>query len=99
MEDLYVKPEYRGKGIGLSLWKAATKSHLPHPTWFFASVDDRTGVIAVEENCQRFQWSVLDWNKPSIEFYKSQGGFDLTEKEGWHVFRMCRPEMEKFIAK
>ncbi|KAJ8303819.1 hypothetical protein KUTeg_018612 [Tegillarca granosa] len=66
MEDLYVKPEYRGKGIGLSLWKAATK-------------------IAVEENCQRFQWSVVDWNKPSIEFYKSQGGFDLTEKEGWHA--------------
>ena len=48
-------------------------------------------------NCHRCNWNVLDWNKPSIEFYKSKGGIDLTEKEGWLSFRLTRSAMEAFV--
>ena len=55
LEDLYVDPQLRGKGIGKALL-----------------VDLARRCIA--ENLGRFEWWVLDWNEPSIEFYKSQGG-------------------------
>jgi GNAT superfamily N-acetyltransferase len=54
LEDLFVKPVFRGKGIGKSLLLHLAK-------------------IAVAENCGRFQWQVLDWNTPAIDFYKSLG--------------------------
>ena len=41
--------------------------------------------IAKAENCGRFEWSVLDWNTPSIEFYKSLGAKPMDE---WTVFRL-----------
>lgn len=41
--------------------------------------------LAKGENCGRFEWSVLDWNTPSIEFYKSLGAKPM---EGWSVFRL-----------
>lgn len=54
LEDLFVKPEFRGKGIGKALLLHLAK-------------------VAAEENCGRFEWSVLDWNTPAIEFYESLG--------------------------
>jgi GNAT superfamily N-acetyltransferase len=54
LEDLFVKPAFRGKGVGKALLLYLAK-------------------IAVEEGCGRFQWQVLDWNTPAIEFYKSLG--------------------------
>ena len=42
---------------------------------------------------------VLDWNKPSIEYYKRQGAVDLTEKEGWLSFRMDKAGMVEFVSK
>jgi GNAT superfamily N-acetyltransferase len=48
--------------------------------------------IAVEKGCGRMEWIVLDWNEPSIEFYKSIGAFPLDE---WTVFRMLPPEIKK----
>ncbi len=54
LEDVFVRPEFRGKGIGKALLL-----HLAR--------------LAVEENCGRFQWQVLDWNTPAIEFYQSLG--------------------------
>lgn len=54
LEDLFVKPEFRGRGIGKALLLYLAK-------------------IAVDENCGRFQWQVLDWNTPAIDFYKSLG--------------------------
>jgi GNAT superfamily N-acetyltransferase len=54
LEDLFVKPSFRGKGIGKALLLHLAK-------------------IAVAENCGRFQWQVLDWNTPAIDFYKSLG--------------------------
>ena len=49
LEDIYVKPEYRGKGIGKTLMKNLAK-------------------IAIERNCGRLEWAVLNWNKPAIKF-------------------------------
>ena len=40
---------------------------------------------AVEEGCGRVEWSVLDWNEPSINFYKSLGAVPMDE---WTVFRL-----------
>ena len=55
LEDLYVDPGMRGKGIGKALL-----THLAQR--------------CVSEGLGRFEWWVLDWNEPSIAFYKAQGG-------------------------
>jgi GNAT superfamily N-acetyltransferase len=55
LEDLYVDPDLRGKGVGKSLLQ-----HLAQR--------------CVREGLGRFEWWVLDWNAPSIAFYKAQGG-------------------------
>ena len=47
--------------------------------------------IAKERNCGRLEWSVLDWNTPSIEFYKSLGAKPMDE---WTVFRLDRQGIE-----
>ena len=65
LEDLYVKPECRGKGYGKALLV-------------------RLAQIAVERNCGRFEWSVLDWNTPSIEFYEAMGATVMPE---WRIVR------------
>ena len=54
LEDLFVHPEFRGRGIGKALLVELAK-------------------MAVKENCGRFQWQVLDWNQPSIDFYEALG--------------------------
>jgi GNAT superfamily N-acetyltransferase len=66
LEDLFVKPEFRGRGIGKALLA-------------------RVAAVAVEKNCPRLQWEVLDWNTPAIEFYKSLGAEFLDE---WRNVRM-----------
>lgn len=48
--------------------------------------------IAAEMNCGRMEWSVLDWNTPSIAFYKSLGA---EEMEGWSVFRLNEEKIQK----
>lgn len=45
--------------------------------------------LAVERHCGRFEWRVLDWNTPSIEFYKSLGASVMPE---WHLVRMTETE-------
>ncbi len=66
LEDLFVLPDARGRGIGKSLlvWLART---------------------AVERDCGRLEWAVLDWNEPSIGFYKSLGAVLKSE---WQIFRL-----------
>lgn len=66
LEDLYVKPEFRGKGIGKELLLKVIS-------------------IAKERNYGRVEWSVLDWNKPAIDFYNSIGAVMLDE---WKIFRL-----------
>jgi hypothetical protein len=41
--------------------------------------------IAVEENCGRFEWSVLDWNTPAINFYEALGARPQSE---WTIYRL-----------
>jgi GNAT superfamily N-acetyltransferase len=66
LEDLYVNPEHRGKGIGKALLT-------------------KVAAIAVAEGCPRFEWSVLDWNTPSIDFYHQLGAVMKSEWKGMQV--------------
>lgn len=52
--------------------------------------------IAKAENCGRFEWSVLDWNTPSIEFYKSLGAKPMEE---WSVFRLDEKGISELATK
>ena len=65
LEDLFVKPDYRGHGHGKALIK-------------------KLAAIACERGCGRLEWSCLDWNKPSIDFYLSMGAQQMNE---WTVYR------------
>lgn len=77
LEDIFVKEEQRGRGIGKMLFK-------------------RLAQIAVERGCERFDWAVLDWNKPSIEFYKSLGAFPMDE---WTVYRLTGESLKRVAEK
>ena len=66
LEDLFVLPNFRGKGIGKALLVYLAR-------------------IAKERNCGRFEWAVLDWNAPSIVFYKKLGAIPLDD---WTTFRV-----------
>jgi GNAT superfamily N-acetyltransferase len=72
LEDLFVRPEARGRGIGKRLlaWLAQT---------------------AVERDCGRLEWAVLDWNEPSIGFYR---GLGAVLKEEWQIFRLTGAALE-----
>ena len=41
--------------------------------------------LAVEQGCERYEWICLDWNQPSIDFYKSMGAIPMDE---WTVYRL-----------
>ena len=51
--------------------------------------------IAVERGCGRFEWSVLDWNTPAIDFYKAHGAVPMTE---WTVFRVSGAELARLAG-
>jgi len=51
--------------------------------------------LCIERGYERFQWWVLDWNEPSIEFYKSLGAVAMDE---WTVFRLSGDALEKFAS-
>ncbi len=50
---------------------------------------------AVDNNCGRFEWSVLDWNQPAIDFYES---FGAKAKSEWLGYRLSGKELEEFAA-
>ena len=51
--------------------------------------------IAVEKDCGRFEWNVLDWNEPSIKFYESLGAEPLKE---WIGYRLTGPALQALAA-
>ncbi len=51
--------------------------------------------LAATRNCGRFEWRVLDWNTPSIDFYKSLGASILPE---WYLVRLTEPEIAALVA-
>jgi GNAT superfamily N-acetyltransferase len=66
LEDLYVEPQFRGKGYGKALLTKVIE-------------------VAKERKCGRVEWSVLNWNKPAIDFYISMGAQPMDE---WTVYRL-----------
>jgi GNAT superfamily N-acetyltransferase len=56
----------------------------------------RLAKIACDRNCGRFEWAVLDWNKPSIEFYKKLGAVPMDE---WTIFRVTGDALKKLAGK
>ena len=71
LEDLFVRPAFRGKGIGRVLMAFLAK-------------------LAVERGCGRFEWNVLDWNSPAINFYRSLGARGMDD---WTLQRVTGPAM------
>ena len=71
LEDLFVRPALRGKGIGKALLTHLAKE-------------------CVANGWSRLQWSVLDWNTPAIEFYKSLGAVLVDE---WKLCRLGGPAL------
>lgn len=51
--------------------------------------------LAVERNCARLEWSVLDWNEPSIGFYKKLGAVPLDD---WTMFRVTGDALQKLAS-
>lgn len=74
LEDLFVRPEYRGRGYGKALLQKLAQ-------------------IAVERGCGRLEWWCLDWNEPSIKFYKSLGAEPMEE---WTTYRITGETLQEF---
>ncbi len=73
LEDLFVLPEYRGRGCGKALLKKLAQT-------------------AKKRGCGRLEWSCLDWNQPSIDFYLSLGAQPMDE---WTTYRLTGESLEK----
>lgn len=76
LEDLYVRPAFRGRGYGKALM-----IHLAR--------------LARERDCGRFEWAVLDWNKPSLDFYHSIGAVPMSD---WTVMRVTGKALDSLAA-
>ena len=76
LEDLYVRPQHRGSGLGRELLRTLAAT-------------------CVERGYSRLEWSVLDWNEPSIAFYKAAGAVPM---DGWTVFRLTDEALQDFAA-
>lgn len=73
LEDLFVRPKFRGCGIGKALL-----AHLARR--------------CKQDGLARFEWSVLDWNTPSIDFYKGLGAEAMDD---WTIFRVTGDALDK----
>jgi GNAT superfamily N-acetyltransferase len=76
LEDLFVQPQHRGKGLGRELLRTLA-------------------AVCVGRGYSRLEWSVLDWNTPSIDFYRAAGAVPLDE---WTVFRLTDDALTDFAA-
>lgn len=77
LEDLFIDPAFRGRGIGRAL---------------MAYLAD----IALQNQCARFEWSVLDWNESAIGFYKRLGATILTD---WRMCRLDEAQLSRMASK
>lgn len=76
VEDVFVDPSARGKGVGQKLFQALAKR-------------------AVERECGRMEWWVLDWNEPAIEFYRRMHAEAMSE---WTVYRLSGKDLAALAA-
>lgn len=77
VEDLFVRPEFRGRGVGKALMA-------------------RLAARCVEQGLARFEWAVLDWNAPSLAFYKSIGAQMMDQ---WKICRLTGKALHDFAGK
>ena len=73
LEDLFVRPAARGRGVGRQLL-----------TWLARAT--------LERGCARLDWAVLDWNEPSIGFYRSLGAVPQND---WTTYRVTGAALER----
>lgn len=76
LEDLYVRPSHRGRGLGKALLVFLAKE-------------------CVDNGWSRLQWAVLDWNAPSIAFYKSLGAVMMDD---WTLCRVSGPALRRLAG-
>ena len=76
LEDLFVLPDARSKGVGYALLSALAS-------------------IALERNCARLEWNVLDWNQLAIDFYKRIGAYPMEE---WTTFRLTGDALQSLAT-
>ena len=77
LEDLFVRPEGRGRGVGRALLS-------------------RLAAIAIERNCGRLEWAVLDWNESAIGFYRKLGAVPMDD---WRIFRLTGEALENLAKR
>ncbi len=77
LEDLFVRPQFRGLGVGRHLMASLAR-------------------IAMQRDCGRFEWSVLDWNAPAIGFYRTLGAAGMDE---WTVQRLEGDALRSLAAR
>lgn len=100
--------EYRGEPVGYSLFFHNFSTFTGRPGIYLEDIYVKPAMrakgfgklmlayiarLAVERNCTRVEWSVLDWNEPSIQFYRSIGAAPM---DGWTVQRLDGPELSDF---
>src|SRR5688572_9606692 len=73
LEDLYVRPHARRRGVGRCLVSFVAR-------------------IAVERNCGRFEWAVLDWNTHAVDFYRALGAMPMSD---WTVQRVTGEALQR----
>jgi GNAT superfamily N-acetyltransferase len=102
--------EYDGKSVGLAIYFFSFSTWLgQHGIYLedlYVSPESRglgagkallkqLSIIAVEKNLGRVEWSVLDWNEPSIKFYEAMGA---QAKDGWTVYRLADQALSDFAS-
>jgi GNAT superfamily N-acetyltransferase len=76
LEDLYVRPAFRGRAIGKALLR------------YLAA-------LALQRDCGRFEWAVLDWNRPARDFYEALGA---VAKSDWIIHRISGDALKRLAA-
>jgi len=76
LEDLFVRPAFRRRGVGKALLS-------------------RLAELALERNCGRLEWAVLDWNQDAIKFYEGLGAKQLSE---WRIFRLTGTDLGRLAG-
>jgi len=76
LEDLFVRPAFRGRGIGKALLI-------------------RLARLALERDCGRFEWAVLDWNRPARDFYEALGA---ESNPSWVNYRITGKALERLAS-
>lgn len=77
LEDLFVEPDARGRGLGLALMATLAQ-------------------LCVARGYGRFEWSVLDWNQPALDFYRALGAAPQDE---WTVQRLTGAPLAALAAR